>query len=95
MPLTVPATPLAARAAGYRLSTAELLYHMPDYPELLQTFVWQHYDIAPRFPELNKFLEYWRENIEAELHSVRVMRQDLGAPPCDGMRHADHWLTLH
>ena len=24
----------------YRLTTAEILYHMPDHPTLLQTFHW-------------------------------------------------------
>ena len=24
----------------FRLTTAEILYHMPDHPELLQTYVW-------------------------------------------------------
>ena len=46
--------------AGYRLATAEITYHMPDFPALLQTFVWQHYDLAPHFPRLRKFLDFWR-----------------------------------
>ena len=40
----------------YRLTTAEILYHMPDHPSLLQTYVWQGLDIAPKFPVLHKFL---------------------------------------
>jgi len=35
---------------GYRLATAEITYHMPDHPAILQTLVWQHYDLAPEFP---------------------------------------------
>ena len=62
---------------GYRLATAEILYWMPDHPSLLQSFVWQHYDLAPDYPELHRFLEHWRKNIEATLHSVRVA---CGAP---------------
>jgi uncharacterized protein Usg len=62
---------------GYRLATAEILYHMPDHPSLLQTFIWQHYDIAPDFPELRRFLDFWTRNIEGRLHSVRVARLDL------------------
>lgn len=65
---------------GYRLSTAEIVYHMPDHPSLLQTFIWQHYDIAPDFPELRKFLDFWKKNIEGKLHSVRVARLDLVRP---------------
>ena len=57
---------------GYRLATAEILYWMPDHPTLLQSFVWQHYDLVPEFPELQQFLNFWEEKIDATLHSVRV-----------------------
>ena len=56
----------------YRLTTAEIIYHLPDYPDLLQSFVWQKLDIAPDFPELRRFLEFWSRNLEGKLHSVRV-----------------------
>ena len=65
---------------GYRLTTAEILYHMPDHPELLQTFIWQELDMAPRFPVLNKFLRFWTVNIEGQLHSVRVAARGLISP---------------
>ena len=66
--------------AGYRLATAEITYHMPDFPALLQTFVWQHYDLAPHFPRLRKFLDFWRQNLDGELHSVTVGRSELIKP---------------
>ena len=50
--------------AGYSLTTAEIIYRMPDHPKLLQTFVWQDYDIHPRFPKLQGFLDFWSGNIE-------------------------------
>jgi len=56
--------------AGYGLTTAKLFYHMPDHPHLLQLFVWQNYDLAPEFPELHHFIEFWKEKIEGPLHSV-------------------------
>ena len=43
---------------GYRLATAEILYHMPDHPGLLQSYVWQDYDIAPEYPVLGRFLGF-------------------------------------
>ncbi len=61
-----------SRLRGYRLTTAEILYHMPDHPELLQSFVWQELDIAPKFPVLNKFLRFWDTKLDGRLHSVRV-----------------------
>lgn len=65
---------------GYRLTTAEILYHMPDHPDLLQSFVWQELDLAPRFPVLNKFLSFWERSIEGKLHSVRVAARGLISP---------------
>ena len=62
---------------NYRLTTATILYHMPDFHELLQEFIWQDYDLAPRFPELNKFLGFWTREIEGELHSVYVAEKKL------------------
>lgn len=68
---------LALQLQGYRLATAEILYHLPDHPRLLQTYVWQDYDIAPRFPVLNRFLEFWMRQIEGRLHSVRVAGREV------------------
>jgi uncharacterized protein Usg len=65
---------------GYRLTTAEILYHMPDHPDLLQSFIWQELDLAPRFPVLNKFLHFWEKSIEGRLHSVRVAARGLISP---------------
>jgi uncharacterized protein Usg len=63
---------LAVQLAGYRLTTAEILYHMPDHPHLLQTFVWQFMDMAPRYPKLVGFLTFWERNIDGRIHSVKV-----------------------
>ena len=65
---------------GYGLSTVQIHYFMPDHPSLLQQFVMQQYDVAPRFPELDKFLDYWRREIEAVLHSVQVAHKHLIGP---------------
>ena len=56
--------------AGYGLTTAEILYHLPDHPSLLQSYVWQDYDLAPAFPILSKFLKFWRDTLEGGLHSA-------------------------
>jgi len=78
---------------GYRLTTAEILYHLPDYPALLQSFVWQQLDIAPDYPVLRKFLDFWSRNIEGKLHSVKVAQAPLITP--GQMRHAQASLSLH
>ncbi|MAU98721.1 hypothetical protein [Aurantimonas sp. 22II-16-19i] len=65
---------------GYSLTSAEVLYRMPDHPTLLQTFFWQFEDLAPDYPRLKRFLDHWEREIEAIIHSVRVMHQGLISP---------------
>ncbi|MDE3059854.1 MAG: Usg family protein [Pseudomonadota bacterium] len=65
----------------YRLTTAEILYHLPDHPALLQSYIWQELDIAPRFPVLNKFLAFWEKELEGKLHSVKIASAALVVPP--------------
>lgn len=57
---------------GYRLTTAEIIYHLPDHPSLLQTYIWQEFDIPPQYPRLQDFLQFWLKEIEGKLHSVKV-----------------------
>jgi uncharacterized protein Usg len=71
---------LELRMRGYRLTTAEILYHLPDHPQFLQSFIWQEFDLAPKFPVLNKFLAFWETNIDGKLHSVRVAACGLVSP---------------
>ena len=78
---------------GYRITTAEILYHLPDHPALLQSFVWQQLDMAPDYPVLRKFLDFWSRNIEGKLHSVKVAQAPLISPR--RMRHAQVSLSLH
>jgi uncharacterized protein Usg len=71
---------LKAQVAGYSLTTAEILYRLPDHPSLLQTFVWQEYDIHPRFPRLKSFLDFWIQNLEGKLFRVTVAHNKLITP---------------
>lgn len=63
--------------AGYGLTTANILYRLPDHRSLLQTYVWQGYDLAPLFPELRRFLDFWERELDGPLHSVTVAHQHL------------------
>ncbi len=62
---------------GYGLTTAQIFYRMPDHPALLQSYVWQDYDLAPDFPEMNGFLKFWQEKLEGPIHSVRYVHRKL------------------
>lgn len=89
----VDVTQYELQLQGYRLTTAEIIYRLPDHPALLQSFIWQKFDLAPEFPELRKFLEFWSHNIEGKLHSVNVKQSSRAA--ANRVRHVKHQLTLH
>jgi len=78
-------TDLSLRLDGYRLTTAEILYRLPDFPDVLQTYVWQNLDLAPKFPVLQRFLTFWQTNIDGKLFSVRVASSQIFAP--EELRH--------
>jgi len=77
---------------GYRLTTAEILYHMPDHPSVLQSYIWQELDLAPKFPVLKNFLSFWQENLDGPLHSVRMATT--GIISAREFQHADVEVTL-
>ncbi len=78
---------------GYRLTTAEILYHMPDHPDILQSFIWQLLDRAPDFPRLRQFLDFWSGNIDGRLHSVQVAHAELLTP--GKMRNVAYSIAIH
>lgn len=77
----------------YRLTLAEIIYHLPDHPALLQSYVWQELDIAPKFPVLKKFLDFWEASLDGKLHSVKIASQQLITPA--EYKHYDGIITLH
>lgn len=68
------------RLQGWRMATAEVLYYMPDHPSLLQSFIWQTLDLAPQYPRIHRFLDFWRREIDAVIHSVRLASGETLAP---------------
>ena len=79
--------------AGYGLTTANILYRRPDHPWLLQSYVWQSYDLCPNFPELKRFLAFWQQSLEGMLHSVTVAHSKLVKPA--EIRAVDGVFRLH
>lgn len=78
---------------GYGLTTAHIFYRRPDHPWLLQSYVWQEYDLCPHFPQLNRFLGFWREKLEGALHSVTVAHSRLLKPA--EIKSVDGVFQLH
>lgn len=99
MPATVeevmfldPKIALGYTLGDYRLATAEIFYCMPDYPALLQEYIWQELDLAPKYPALAKFLDFWERKIDGRLHSVKMVSSRLIRP--DESKNARHLITL-
>ncbi|MEL6571101.1 MAG: usg protein [Pseudomonadota bacterium] len=65
---------------GYGLTTAEMFYRMPDHPHVLNSFIWQDYDLAPDHNRLLKFIGFWQEEIEGPLHSVVFTHRKMISP---------------
>lgn len=86
-------TDLERQLMGWRLTTAEIIYRLPDHPSLLQTFVWQKLDSAPKYPALQKFLDFWEREIEAKIHTVRVAQRGIVRPA--DFRMSPHLAALH
>ena len=76
----LPDCDFRAQLAGFSLTTAEILYRMPDHPSLLQTYIWQEYDVHPCFPRLKDFLDFWSRNLDGKLHRVTVVHKKLITP---------------
>lgn len=70
----------AAMLRGYGLTTANIFYRLPDHPSILQSYVWQDYDLHPEFPELRKFLDFWQRRLDGKLHSITVAHAGLIKP---------------
>jgi uncharacterized protein Usg len=73
-------TDFSSQLRGERLTTAEVIYYMPDHPSLLQRFLWQTLDLPPEFPRVHKFLLFWRREIDAVIHSVTCSAAGLVQP---------------
>lgn len=69
-----------AQLQGFSLTTAEIIYRLPDYPVLLQSYIWQEYDLAPRFPKLRSFLDFWTAKLDGKLFKVTVAHSQLIRP---------------
>jgi uncharacterized protein Usg len=65
---------------GYSLVTAEILYRMPDYRTIIQSYIWQEYDMHPDLPKLHSFLDFWETNLDGPLYKVTVSHSKLISP---------------
>lgn len=73
-------TEMELMLSGHGLTTAQIFYRLPDFEKLIQSYVWQDYDVAPDFPNLFKFLEFWERELDGPLHSVQYTHNRLIKP---------------
>ena len=89
----LPSEDFRKQVLGYGLTTAEILYRLPDHPSLLQTYVWQNYDLFPKFPVLKEFLAFWQAKLDGPLYGVTVAHSKLIKPA--ELRAVDGVFRLH
>jgi uncharacterized protein Usg len=56
------------------------VYRRPDRHWLLQSYVWQDYDMFPNFLALKDFLVFWVTRLEGPLFAVTVAHSNLIKP---------------
>ncbi len=81
------------RVEGFGLTTANIFYHRPDHPAVLQSFLWQKHDLHPHFPELRKFLDFWTRELDGALHSVVIAHAGLIKPTEFRAVDGEFWLN--
>lgn len=64
-------------AAGHGLTTARIFYRLPDFEAIIQSYLWQEYDTAPKFPKLWTFLDFWQKKLDGPIHSVQYTHHHL------------------
>jgi uncharacterized protein Usg len=76
----LPSPEFRKQLEGYGLTTAEILYRLPDHPAILQSYIWQEYDLFPDFPLLKNFLDFWTRTLEGQLFKVTIGHSRLIKP---------------
>lgn len=63
------------------LVTVNVTYYRPDYRNILQEFLWQVPDVVPQLIRVHRFLNFWREEIDAVIHQIEVAIPDKTGRP--------------
>lgn len=73
------------------LVTTNVLYYRPDFPSIVNSFVWQTEDKLPSLPRVAKYLDFWRREIRAVIANIEVCYTDERG----SVRRADGMWELH
>lgn len=55
-----------------RIVTVNILYYIPNYQNLIQEFIWQTEDMIPELYRVHKFLNFWKDNIDAIIKEILI-----------------------
>jgi uncharacterized protein Usg len=80
MPMTTAMPHSKMLSDGPQMTSVEILYQTPGRPHLIQSFLWQDYDVAPEFPRLKRFLRFWAERFGVTVHSIHLIEQEETSP---------------
>ena len=78
---------------GYKLTTLQIYYYMPDYSSLINEFVYQLLDINPSYPQSHKFLLFWKDNIDAIIKEINIVQENTIYPR--SITHVTHLGMLN
>ena len=75
---------------GYGLTTANILYRRPDHPWLLQSYVWQNYDLSTQISlSCGPFWGFGRN-----LSKVSCIRSLLRIPTSSNRPRSKQWVAF-
>lgn len=63
------------------LVTVNVTYFLPDYRNVLQEFLWQTPDVVPDLKRVHRFLSFWKDHIDAVIHTIEVAVPDSAGRP--------------
>ena len=52
------------------LITLDIFYYIPKHPTLISEFVLQDEDVYPTFQRAHRFLNHWKDNIDAVIKEI-------------------------
>ena len=70
----------------------QVVYYLPDYPSVLQQFIWGLDDEIPDLRRTHRFLHHWHHNIDAVISEVLI---SISNGPSRNWRPVDELINLH
>ena len=56
----------------WTVASVQVVYYIPDFPHIVNEFLWQTDDQRPDFPRIERFLNYWDRYIDGPIKEVYI-----------------------